>query len=103
MRLLGHVPDLLDRSRVSSAHPDAVFVADLDELVARASAGDVVVVDLGRPGVLDRLGGLVGSGARVVGFASHVDTRLIDAATAAGCEVLPRSRFFRDLPDLRTS
>jgi hypothetical protein len=58
----------------------------------------VVVVDLGRPGVL----GVVGTiGAPVVGFASHVDRDLLRAARAAGCPtVLARSAFFAQLPAL---
>ena len=37
----------------------------------------------------------------VVGFASHVDDSLLQAARDAGCaEVLPRSRFFRRLTEL---
>jgi hypothetical protein len=59
---------------------------------------DLVIVDLGRPGVVDVLGRVE---ARTVGFASHVDADTIAAAEAAGCdEVLPRSRFFRRLPEL---
>ena len=49
----------------------------------------VVVVDLGRPGVLAAIGGI---GLPVIGFASHVDRALLAAARAAGCTtVLARS------------
>jgi len=101
MTVLAYVPDLMDRSKVASAAPATVFVARPDALVDAAAPGDLVVVDLGRPGVLDVLPALAAAGTRVVGFGSHVDRATLDAATAAGCaQVLARSAFFRDLPAL---
>ena len=97
-RIAAFVPDLMDRSKVAAAGgTDVTFVRTADDL---ASVGaEVVVVDLARPGVLDALPAL--AGARTIGFASHVDRELIDAARAAGCdEVLPRSRFFTALGEL---
>jgi hypothetical protein len=95
------VPDLMDRSKVSGAAPGATFVASPGALAEAAAGADVVVVDLGRPGVLDVLPALAATGVRVVGFGSHVDRDTLDAARTAGCtEVLPRSAFFRDLPAL---
>ncbi len=89
-------PDLMDRSRISAAVPHAQFVKTVDNL--SATEGDaVVLVDLGRPGVLEAIPTI---SASVVGFASHVDDALMAAAREAGCaEVLPRSRFFRRLTD----
>jgi hypothetical protein len=98
--VVAYVPDLMDRSRVSAAVPGASFAASPEALVdAAAAAGDpLVLVDLARPGVLAVVPRLAG---RVVGFASHVDRATIAAAEAAGCDdVLPRSAFFRRLPDL---
>ena len=98
--VVAYVPDLMDRSRFSAAAGvDVRFVnAPADLAAASRSAGaTTVVVDLSRPGVLDALaeGGIAG---RIVGFGSHVDTELLDAARAAGCsEVLARSRFFAHL------
>ncbi len=95
-----YVPDLMDRSKVAAAAGETggvTFVRSADELAAVGA--DIVVVDLARPGVLAALPGL--SGARTIGFASHVDAELVEAAKAAGCgEVLPRSRFFSHLPEL---
>jgi hypothetical protein len=99
--VLAFVPDLLDRSRVELAaravnRPVLFFerVEDLPDAAARGAAW--VVVDLGRPGVLEVLPAL--AAVRTVGFASHVDTGLLEAAAAAGVdEVLPRSVFFRRL------
>jgi hypothetical protein len=86
-----YVPDLMDRSKLSDA--GVSFVRTPEELIDMDA--DVVVVDLSRPRVLDILPRL--AGRRVIGFGSHVDTELLDAAKAAGCtEVLTRSRFFAD-------
>ena len=91
-----YAPDLMDRSRISAALPHAQFLKSVDDLSSTA-AGAVVLVDLGRSGVLDAIPTITGS---VVGFASHVDDALMAAARDAGCaEVLPRSRFFRRLTD----
>jgi len=47
------------------------------------------------------LGPLAATGARVIGFGSHVDTDLLAAARLAGCEeVLARSAFFSRLDEL---
>jgi hypothetical protein len=55
-----------------------------------------VVVDLAHPRVLEILPRL--GQAHTVGFASHVDKALLDAASEAGCdEVLARSAVFRRL------
>lgn len=96
-RIAAFVPDLMDRSKVAAAGgADVTFVRAPAEL---AGAGaDLVVVDLGRPGVLEALAAL--RGVRTVGFASHVDTDLMQAAEGAGCEVLARSRFFSRLGEI---
>ena len=89
------VPDLMDRSRLAGL--DVEFVATPADLAATAS--EVVVLDLGRPGVLDALPSL--AGRRTIGFGSHVDRELLDAARTAGCdEVMPRSEFFRRAREL---
>lgn len=98
-RIAAYVPDLMDRSKVAAAGGEGgvTFVRDPAELAAVAA--DIVVVDLARPGVLQALPALAGT--RTVGFASHVDRELAEAAREAGCsEVLPRSRFFASLAAL---
>jgi hypothetical protein len=93
------VPDLMDRSRLAGL--DVTFVAAPDGLTA-AGPDDLVVVDLSRPGVLGALAGL-DSGPRTIGFGSHVDRELLDAARAVGCaEVMARSEFFRRARELLT-
>ncbi len=95
-RIAAYVPDLMDRSKLAAVGP-VHFVGTPEQLVGVDA--DVVVVDLSRPGALEALARL--SGVRTIGFGSHVDHDLLEAARAAGCtEVLPRSRFFARLPDL---
>lgn len=92
-----YVPDLMDRSKVSAAAGSRVTFARTAGDLATTDA-DLLVVDLSRPGVLDVLPALASK--RVLGFGSHVDTDLLAAAQAAGCEVLPRSKFFARLDEL---
>ena len=95
-RVAAYVPDLMDRSKVAAAAPGTVFVARAADLAGVEA--DLVVVDLGRPGVLDVIPAL---GGRVVGFGSHVDREVLDAARAAGCDqVLARSAFFSRLGEI---
>jgi hypothetical protein len=91
-------PDLMDRSKILAAAPGGVVVARVTDLAG--GAGDTVVVDLSRPGVREAVAGLVAAGARVVGFASHVDRDGLDAARGAGCEVFARSAFFSRVGEL---
>jgi hypothetical protein len=91
--VVAYAPDLMDRSRIAAAVPGVVFVRSPDALASTPAR--LVLLDLSRPGALDALPTVAG---RVVGFGSHVDDELLAAARAAGCdEVLPRSRFFRQL------
>src|SRR4051794_41627868 len=99
------VPDLMDRSKVAAAGADRVrFVPAAAGLAAAVAEADpaLVVVDLGRPGVLDAVAAVrtARPDQRVIGFGSHVDRDLLDAAAATGCEVLARSAFFARLEDL---
>ena len=89
MTIAAFVPDLMDRSRFSGCR----LLSSLEEL--RAATESLVVVDLSRPGVLDSL-----PDTKVVGFAPHVDDALLAQANERGVEALPRSVFFRRLPDL---
>ena len=64
-----------------------------------------VFIDLGVPGLeitpaVARLHSAAGA-VQTVAYGSHVDKAGLDAARVAGCdEVLPRSRFSAELPDL---
>jgi hypothetical protein len=100
-RVVAFVPDLMDRSRVEIAGRDAgttvEFVARPDDLTDAVERGATfIVVDLAHAGVLEVLPHL--ASAHTVGFASHVDKELLEAAKQAGCdEVLARSAVFRRL------
>ena len=73
---------------IERGHPRVVFV-DL-------GAGDLV-----SPAALASYRKLAGPETRFLAFGSHVDTRALADAAAAGCDpVLPRSRFSAELPDL---
>jgi DNA-binding NarL/FixJ family response regulator len=79
----------MDRSRLSAALPDLQFSLDAD--------ADVVIVDLA--GGAEQVTSIRAShpNARIVCYGPHVDDASLDAARAAGADVvLPRSRFFRD-------
>ena len=98
MRVVALTPDLADRSKVSAAFPDAVHVGAA-ALLGRAveeHAPGLVLVDLTRAGAPEAVANLNAT-CRVVGFGPHVDDALAAAATAAGIEWWPRSRFFREL------
>ncbi|MFM7149148.1 MAG: response regulator [Gemmataceae bacterium] len=65
-----------------------------------------ILLDLHHPGLdaPNLLAELAQSGSpapRVVGFGSHVDAALLNAARQAGCDpVWPRSKFFEQLPEM---
>lgn len=92
-RVVAHVPNIFDRSRFGS---NVVFVDSGAEAAAQNPAA--VMVDLDRCDHPDefRIDGSV-----VIGFGSHVDTAAHQRARDLGYDlVLPRSQFFRRLPDL---
>lgn len=98
-RILAYVPDLMDRSRITAATgSNVVFVPSPRALAERGVEGDLALVDLSRPGVVEQLAGI---SMPTIGFASHVDRELMAAARAAGCDqVLARSAFFGRLREL---
>jgi len=96
----------MDRSKVSAAAGalgrDITFVGP-GALADADVAGALVLADLGRPGVVDAIASISAAGhaARIIGFGSHVDRDLLDAARSAGAtEVLARSVFFSTLATL---
>ncbi len=93
MTIAAHVPNLFDRSRFGGR---VTFVETPDE--ALACQPDLVIVDLDR---CEDLAGFRVDDTRVLGFGPHVDSSLHTRAVDAGYdEVLPRSVFFRRLPDI---
>ena len=97
MRVVAIVSDLMDRSRISAALPEATFVADVDAITRTITGTITVVIDLGRHGGAVARVRQASPDAFFVAFGSHVDADPMLAARAAGADrVLPRSRFFRD-------
>jgi hypothetical protein len=91
--ILALVPDLMDRSRVSAALPDARFVGS----AADCATADVVLVDLARHAADVAAVRAAAPAARIVAFGPHVDDEGLARAAADGADaVLPRSQFFRD-------
>jgi hypothetical protein len=95
------VPDLMDQSKLHGI-ADLVMVPSVGALDSIAGLGpqDVVAVDLSKPGALEAAGRLARTGARVYGFASHVDTDTMKAANAAGVNAMARSAFFGRVAEL---
>jgi len=109
MRVVALVSDLMDRSRITAALPEATFVANVGSITqAIAQAGRqagtgavtdtvTVVIDLARHGQAVARVRQASPDAFIVAFGSHVDADQMLAARAGGADrVLPRSRFFRD-------
>ena len=93
MKVVALVDDLMDRSRIRGALPDAAFTGD----PAACADADVVLVDLHRHAVAVAAVRSVAPHTRIVAFGSHVDTEALARATRDGADVaMPRSRFFRD-------
>lgn len=92
-RVVALVSDLMDRSRITAALPEAEFVNH----AAGAEGAPFVVIDLARHvGSVADVRRLCPA-ARIVAYGSHVDEATLEAARVAGADtVLPRSRFFRD-------
>ena len=93
MRIIALVPDLMDRSRISSALPDVIFTRE----AGACAAADVVVVDLARHEPdLDAVRA-VAPHARIVAFGPHVEREQLQRARRHGADVvMARSQFFHD-------
>jgi CheY-like chemotaxis protein len=92
-----------ETARQAGVHIDVVPAAKFSDKAA--DGADAVILDLSAPRAIDVLRSLKNNpataSARVVGYASHVATGTIATARAAGCDqVLARSAFTRQLPDL---
>jgi CheY-like chemotaxis protein len=73
---------------IAELHPQVVFV-------------DLASGSLAAPEAVSRLRAEAGDDVPFVAFGSHVDTEALAAARDAGCrEVMPRSKFTMQLPDL---
>jgi len=67
----------------------------------RAVIVDLAAGPVASPEALVQLQEVAGPQTPFVAFGSHVEADVLEAARAAGCrEVMPRSKFTRELPDL---
>jgi DNA-binding NarL/FixJ family response regulator len=102
--------DLGARARVDAAASGTgvTVVTTTPERMAdamRSDSLDFVILDLdtGRERVLQALQDARADGSapnQVVGYFSHIDRELGEAARRAGCRAVPRGAFWRDLPAL---
>lgn len=93
VRVAAITKDLMDRSKIIAAVENVTLARSVD---AALGDPDVVLVDLHIPGAVEAA---LASGARVLGYGSHVDEDTLDAARQLGAEVMARSVFFRRLSD----
>lgn len=98
MRVVAYVPDLIDRSRITTFAPTAKFVDKPSDLASATASADIALVDISREGAVDALRGV--QCQRVVGFTNHTDKASMASAEAAGAIALARSDFFIRLEEL---
>ena len=114
MKALGLVRDLFFRSKIdavaAAVGAEVEYVSSLDAVAARCAQlhPSIVFTDLSDAAfpALDTLKQIraAAPGARVIGFASHVDLKPLKAAREAGYELtLSRSEFTSRLPELLRS
>jgi hypothetical protein len=84
--------------RVCIESRDLFFRAKLEAVVrargaelTRAEPCDVVVIELGKPGVEERIRDLVRRRIAVLAFGSHVDADVLRAARKDGARAVPNS------------
>jgi glycine oxidase len=114
LKALGLVRDILFRSRIDavadSLGVEVAYASDLAHGCARASALKPAIVfadlsDVGFPAAatVREIRGII-PGARLIGFASHVDLKALTAARSAGFDLtLSRSEFTARLAELLKS
>jgi DNA-binding NarL/FixJ family response regulator len=93
VRVVALVGDLMDRSKIAAALPDAGFAPGPDE----CAEADTVIVDVkAHPGAV-AVARQRAPAARIVAYGRHDDPGALAAARAEGAdEAMPRSRFFHD-------
>ena len=97
----------MDRTHIQSVADDAGFELLLWRNPAAVADGlatgspSLVFVDLTHPAALDTIRTLAATRTTTIAFGPHVDDHALAAAKALGADdVLPRSVFFRRLPQL---
>jgi len=99
-RIVALAPDLIFASRIgetlTAAGHDVQVASSISEATGLGEA-EVLIADLDR----EPPEAVVGLGAPVLGFYSHVEVETRQRAEAAGVDlVVPRSRMAREMPEL---
>ena len=98
MKVVLYVQNLMDRGRFTAPQHEMVFVRTNEELASAADGADLVVMDLAAEGAIEAL---EASPMKATAYAGHVHEHLLNRANAIeGVEALPRSVFFRRLPQI---
>ncbi len=94
--------DLMDRSKIAAAVEAAGLRLAVADGVGVDPTGVVrAFVDLSRPTADDAIRSLARAGVTTIGFGPHVDdVALVRARSLGADDALPRSVFFRRLPEL---
>jgi DNA-binding NarL/FixJ family response regulator len=93
MHVVALVGDLLDRSKIAAAVPEASFPTSADD----CTGADVVVIDVKAHSGAVAAARKLAPDARIVAYGRHDDPAALEAARADGADAaLPRSRFFLD-------
>jgi len=93
MNIYAFVPDLIDKSKFGSKAKFISSANQLDDLEI-----DLLIVDLDR---CKNIKDFLKENINTIGFASHVNETLLSEAAELGFDqVLPRSVFFRRLPEI---
>lgn len=87
--------------RIAVAGNGALALKTIAEAKPRVVFVDLAAGELGKPEALVAYQAAAGQETPIVAFGSHVDIESLRAAREAGCrEVMPRSKFSAELPEL---
>ncbi len=107
MALIVAVRDLVFRSKIHAAAERLGVPVRLAprgtplSQVARELGPGTILADLTEPGVVDEIAAARRAGAtRVIGFLGHLQVGLMEAAAAAGAEVLTRGQLVQRLDEI---
>jgi hypothetical protein len=84
-RVLVECRDLFFRGKIQA------MIGAAGGVVVRENPLDLAVLELGKPGVDERIRELVRGGVPVVAFGAHVDVEALRAARNAGARAVPNS------------
>jgi hypothetical protein len=95
--------DLFFRAKIEETAKQLGLARPLPLPSNESAKGALVLLELGPRTSVEKVGEILAAApdARVVAFGSHVDTATLDRARALGAaEVMARSRFVRELPQI---